>query len=186
MSCNFSLSLNSWSYLLFNSEKCWGILEMLLLIVSAAWQGIFQTWPAQCSSGRVSTLSRAGCGFDSQPAHTKDYKYGTHCLPALPQCSRQWWGLRSPSDSWVQRRCCPPLPQGWWLNAEDTLTSTSFFLFVCFFATSVVSQCCHFSSSILRQQKCLWSFPVIQVVVVWVRDFTWFWYLKSRAVAIHL
>jgi len=37
--------------------------------------------------GRVSALRLGGRGFDPRPGHTKDYKNGTHCLPAWHSAS---------------------------------------------------------------------------------------------------
>lgn len=76
--------------------------------------------PAQWSSGRVSTLRLGGCGFDSRPGRTKDYKNGTDCLPAWHSALRVGLAVvfRSPNELWAPHRCCPLLRES---NAEDKL-----------------------------------------------------------------
>lgn len=44
-----------------------------------------------------------GCGFDPWPGHTKDYKNGPHCLPALHSGVRV--GLGGLAQPMNPRRC---------------------------------------------------------------------------------
>lgn len=81
------------------------------LFVQISW---IQTKQPQWSRGRVSALRLGGCGFDHRPRHTNDYKNGAHCLTAWHSVFGVGLGegFRSPNNSWVQHRSCPPLPQG--------------------------------------------------------------------------
>lgn len=84
-------------------------------------------WPPQWPSRRVSALRLVGCGFHSQPDHTKDCKY-THCFLAWHSVFRVVLG---PNHSWVCYRCWHLLPQRWFkcVKYDSIHMDFDFFLF---------------------------------------------------------
>ncbi|XP_061878617.1 phosphoribosyltransferase domain-containing protein 1b isoform X1 [Entelurus aequoreus] len=56
----------------------------------------------------------------------KDYKNGTHNLPAWHSATKGWsWGLNHQNDSRARRRCCPLLPKGMGQMQRTNFTTSS-------------------------------------------------------------